>query len=191
MSGAGGLGAGLSWQSVQSIALQLLLPFVLGHLLRSWIGGWVARHKSMLTLVDRGSILLVVYSAFGAAVMEGLWHRLSIDQIGLIAMVCTLMLGLVLTLTWIVGRMLFSREDAIVLLFCGSKKSLASGVPMAGLLFPAAQVGTVILLLMLFHQIQLIACAVIARHYARDPQEPAVPPKLIQPAGHSSRDCHS
>jgi solute carrier family 10 (sodium/bile acid cotransporter), member 7 len=175
MSGIGGQGAGLSWHSVESIALQLLLPFVTGHLLRPLIGGWVARNKSVLTIVDRGSILLVVYSAFGAAVVEGLWHRLSLDQLGLIALLCTVMLAIVLLLTWIVGRMLFTREDAIVLLFCGSKKSLASGVPMAGVLFPVAQVGTAILPLMLFHQIQLIACAVIARHYADHPvKEPVL-----------------
>jgi len=77
------------------------------------------------------------------------------------------LLAIVLLFTWLAGRALgFSREDAIVLLFCGSKKSLASGVPMAGVLFPAAQIGAILLPVMLFHQIQLIACAVIARRYA-------------------------
>jgi sodium/bile acid cotransporter 7 len=157
---------GLSLDSFGTIALQLLLPFVAGHLLRPWIGAWVARNKRALTIVDRGSILIVVYTAFGAAVVEGMWHRLSLGTIGLIALLCTAMLCIVLMITWLVGRRLFRREDAIVLQFCGSKKSLASGVPMAGVLFPAAQVGTVILPLMIFHQIQLIACALIARHYA-------------------------
>jgi sodium/bile acid cotransporter 7 len=58
------------------------------------------------------------------------------------------------------------REDAIVLLFCGSKKSLASGVPIAGVLFPASAVGPILLPIMLFHQIQLMACALIARRFA-------------------------
>ena len=99
--------------------------------------------------------------------VEGLWSRVSGADLALIAMLCTLMLGIVLAVTWFAGRALgFTREDAIVLLFCGSKKSLASGVTMAGVLFPAAQVGAVLLPVMLFHQIQLIACAVIARRYA-------------------------
>lgn len=161
-----GSGAGLSLDSIRSIAFQLLLPFVTGHLMRPWIGAWVSRHKRMLTLVDRGSILLVVYTAFGAAVVEGLWHRLSVGTIGLIGLISAAMLAIVLTITWLVGRAWFSREDAIVLQFCGSKKSLASGVPIAGVLFPATQVGAAILPLMIFHQIQLIACAWIARHYA-------------------------
>ncbi len=167
MGGVGGQGSGISLSAVESIVLQLLVPFVAGHLLRPWIGGFVARQKALLMAVDRGSILLVVYTAFGAAVVEGLWSRVSSTDLALIAMICTAMLVIVLLLTWLAGRALgFSREDAIVLLFCGSKKSLASGVPMAGVLFPAAQVGAILLPIMLFHQIQLIACAIIARRYA-------------------------
>ncbi|MBO9713234.1 bile acid:sodium symporter family protein [Sphingomonas sp.] len=160
-------GGGISFASVETVLLQLLLPFALGHALRPWIGGWVTRNKKLVTVVDRGSILLVVYTAFGAAVVAGLWHKLSGGDLALILVACCAMLGVVLAATWGAARLLkLPREDAIVLLFCGSKKSLASGVPMAGVLFPAAQVGVVILPLMLFHQIQLIACAFIARRMA-------------------------
>lgn len=158
--------AGVSLASVEGILLQLLAPFVAGHLLRPWIGGFVGRHKSLLTLVDRGSILLVVYTAFGAAVVEGLWTRVSPGDLGSLFLLCLLLLGLILVATYLIARaMRLPPEDAIVLQFCGSKKSLASGVPMAGVLFPAAQVGVILLPVMLFHQIQLIACAMLARHY--------------------------
>ncbi|MEH3160218.1 MAG: bile acid:sodium symporter [Sphingomonas taxi] len=167
MSGVAGQGGGISLAAVESIVLQLLVPFVGGHLLRPWIGGFVARRKAWLGIVDRGSILLVVYTAFGAAVVEGLWQRVSAADLALIGLLCVALLAVVLAFTWMAGRALgFAREDQIVLLFCGSKKSLASGVPMAGVLFPAAQVGAVLLPVMLFHQIQLIACALIARRYA-------------------------
>lgn len=166
----GGSGTALSWHNVESIVFQLLVPFLLGHALRPLIGGFVGRHKSLVTMVDRGSILLVVYTAFGAAVVEGLWHRVSPAMIGIIALCCLVILGAILLLTWATGRAFgFAREDAIVLQFCGSKKSLASGVPMAGVLFPAAQVGVAVLPLMLFHQFQLFACAIIARHYSSQP----------------------
>jgi sodium/bile acid cotransporter 7 len=162
-----GAAGSISLGSIEAIVLQLLVPFVAGHLLRPWIGAWVARRKALLTVVDRGSILLVVYSAFGAAVVEGLWHRLSPGDLALVALVCCVLLALVLLATWGLGSLLgLSREDAIVLQFCGSKKSLASGVPMAGVLFAPAQVGVILLPVMLFHQIQLIACAVIARRHA-------------------------
>ncbi|AXJ96407.1 MULTISPECIES: bile acid:sodium symporter family protein [unclassified Sphingomonas] len=167
IGGIGGAGGGVSTSAVEAIVFQLLVPFVAGHMLRPWIGGMVARWKGVVGIVDRGSILLVVYSAFGAAVVEGLWHKVSPRDLALIGGLCLLLLAVVLAFTWAAGRALrFSREDAIVLLFCGSKKSLASGVPMAGVLFAPAEVGVVLLPVMLFHQIQLIACAVIARRYA-------------------------
>ncbi|HKT78171.1 MAG TPA: bile acid:sodium symporter family protein [Sphingobium sp.] len=165
---AGGGGAAVSLSSVRGIVLQLLLPFLLGHLARPWIGGLVARHRAMLGRVDRGTILLIVYSAFSAAVVEGLWHKVSRAELALLAAICCLVLGAVLLFTWAAGRMLrLTREDAIVLQFCGSKKSLATGVPMAGVLFPASAVGPILLPLMLFHQIQLMACALLARRYGR------------------------
>lgn len=163
----GGHGAGVSWDAVEKIVLQLLAPFAAGHALRPLIGGWVARHRPLLSYVDRGSILLVVYSAFSSAVVGGLWHTMPLGQVLLLAVLCCVLLALVMGLTWSGGGLAgLSRADRIVLLFCGSKKSLATGVPIAGVLFPAAQVGAVILPLMIFHQVQLIACAVIARAFA-------------------------
>ncbi|MFT4053774.1 MAG: bile acid:sodium symporter family protein [Novosphingobium sp.] len=163
----GGGSLGMSWGGVRTIALQLLLPFIAGHALRPWIGPFVARHRMMVMMSDRGSILLVVYSAFSAAIVEGLWHRVAPGALGGLALWCVILLALVLLSTWLLGHLLgLKREDAIVLQFCGSKKSLVSGVPLAGILFPASQVGAAVLPLMLFHQIQLFACAILARHYA-------------------------
>ena len=165
----GGAGASLSAASVERIAAQLLLPFLGGHLLRPVVGGFVHRHKALVGYVDRGSILLVVYTAFSAAVAQGLWHRMPVPQLGLVLGLSGALLALVLGLTFALGRLLgLAREELIVLVFCGSKKSLASGVPMAGVLFAPAQVGVVILPLMLFHQLQLMACAVIARGWPDD-----------------------
>lgn len=172
--GGQGAGGGFFLQAVTSIATQLLLPFVLGHLARPWIGAWIDRHRQLVTRVDRGVILLVVYTAFSAAVVAGLWTRLSLADLATIGAICAVLLAAVLLLTSLAARLAgLPRPDAIVLLFCGSKKSLASGVPMAGALFPAAQVGVVILPLMLFHQLQLIVCSVIAARLARqnDPIE--------------------
>lgn len=162
----GGTGDLISLSAVEGIVLQLLLPFLLGHLARPWIGGFVSRHKAMLGRVDRGSILLIVYSAFSAAVVEGLWHKVSREELLLLALLSIAILVVVLLFTWGLGRLLgLSREDAVVLQFCGSKKSLATGVPIAGVLFPASAVGPILLPLMLFHQIQLMVCAGLARRY--------------------------
>jgi sodium/bile acid cotransporter 7 len=163
--------AGVDLHAIESIALQLLLPFILGHLSRPLTTQFLARHKTVMGWVDRSSILLVVYTAFSAAVVEGLWRKLSAGDIALVVILDSALLAVALVITTLAARLLgFSREDEIAIVFCGSKKSLASGVPMAGVLFPAAVVGPLIVPLMLFHQIQLMVCAVMARRYA------AVPP---------------
>ncbi|MGB3929258.1 MAG: bile acid:sodium symporter, partial [Sphingobium sp.] len=100
------------------------------------------------------------------AVVEGLWAKVSAAELAVLAGLCVALLAVVLLFTWGLGRAMgLSREDAIVLQFCGSKKSLASGVPIAGVLFPASVVGPILLPVMLFHQVQLMACALLARRY--------------------------
>ncbi|MET0339859.1 MAG: bile acid:sodium symporter family protein [Polyangiales bacterium] len=168
-------GVSLSTASIQKLVLQLLAPFALGQLLRPRIGGFVTRHKKVLGLVDRGSILLVVYSAFSEGVVAGIWQQLSLGALLGLGLVCTLLLALVLALTTVVSRRLgFDTADEIAIVFCGSKKSLASGLPMASVLFPASTVSLTVLPLMLFHQIQLVACAWLARRYAARPREAPV-----------------
>ena len=157
-----------SVDAVLSIVMQLLLPFLAGQFLRRWIGRWVDRHKATLKYVDQGSILLVVYTAFSEAVSEGLWQTISVETLVALGLFSILLLALVLGLmTFISRRLGFNKEDEIAIVFCGSKKSLASGVPMAKVLFATHSLGMVILPLMLFHQIQLMICAVIAQRYAR------------------------
>ena len=161
-------GAQMSWHSIETILLQLLLPFVAGHLLRPPIGSFVARHKAILQVVDRGSILLVVYSAFSAAVVNGIWSILGWQDMAALLVLSALILAVVMGVNLLGARLLkLPREDGIVLLFCGSKKSLVSGVPMAGALFGPASVGMIVLPLMIFHQLQLFVCAALAARYRR------------------------
>jgi solute carrier family 10 (sodium/bile acid cotransporter), member 7 len=153
---------------MRAIVLQLLAPFLAGQLLRAKLGRFIARHQKVLALVDRSSILMVVYGAFSAAVLGGLFHQLSIkDFIKIFLFSGTLLGGVMTVVLFAAKRFGFSREDQITILFCGSKKSLATGVPMAGILFSAATVGTVILPLMVFHQMQLLVCAYLAGRYSR------------------------
>ena len=159
---------GFSLHSAQSIILQLLIPFIAGQALRPWIGPWISARARMIGLVDRGSILLVVYSAFSAAVVGGIWSQVSgLDLVRLLILCCVLLTAVLLATLAAARAFSFNKEDEITIVFCGSKKSLASGVPMAGVLFPGAQLGLILLPIMVFHQIQLMACAVIANAYAK------------------------
>lgn len=160
---------GLDWGAVRGILEQLLLPFVAGHLMRPLIGAWVDRNKAILAPVDRGSILLVVYSAFSAAVVEGLWSMVQPLDLVLLLAVSAVLLAAVLGINTLVARLAgLAREDRVVLLLCGSKKSLVSGVPMAGVLFAPEHVGQVLLPVMIFHQLQLFVCAWLATRLARE-----------------------
>lgn len=159
--------AGVSLSSVESIALQILAPFVAGQAARPFIGGWLMGHARLTSVVDRGSILLVVYVAFSAGVVSGAWTRLSHLDLGLVVLLDVVILAVALVVTTLGSRRLgFSREDEIAIVFCGSKKSMASGLPMAAILFAGQAISLIVIPLMLFHQIQLFACAVLARRYA-------------------------
>ena len=170
-----GSGGGASFDSIGKIMLQLMAPFIAGQLLRPWIGGWVKKRASVLKFVDQGSILLVVYTAFSAAVVEGLWKQMPATALIGVLAVCAVLLALVIT-TWTSRKLGFSKEDEITIVFCGSKKSLASGIPMAKVLFASSAVGAIVLPLMLFHQMQLMVCAVLAQRYARRPLPLEAPP---------------
>src|SRR6202035_5890705 len=103
-----------------------------GQLARPWIGDWVARNKRVTSLVDRGSILLIVYAAFSEGVTHGIWHQVDATQLVSLMLLDGALLAAVLTVTGVGSRLLgFSRADRITIMFCGSKKSLASGLPMA------------------------------------------------------------
>ncbi|MBX3191824.1 MAG: bile acid:sodium symporter [Labilithrix sp.] len=158
----------ISLDSVWKIVFLLLAPFAIGHALRPLTAAWHERNRRWLGFVDRGSILLVVYAAFSAGVVNGTWSRLPLQSLGLILAVSAGLLAAVMAATTFASRRLgFTKEDEIAVVFCGSKKSLASGLPMAKILFAGPTVGLVVLPLMIFHQLQLMVCAVLARRYAQ------------------------
>jgi sodium/bile acid cotransporter 7 len=171
---------GISGHAVLDIGLQLLAPFLAGQLLRRWIGDWVASHRGVLSIVDRGSILLVVYTAFSDGVRAGIWHQLTWVALLSLVLVNAAVLATALGVTSTVPRRLgFPRADRITIMFCGSKKSLATGLPMAGVLFAghgSASVGLLVLPLMLFHQLQLMVCAWLAGRYGRRAEVAATEP---------------
>lgn len=165
-----GEGGGVSADAIEKIALQLLAPFVIGQLLQPFIGNWIRARKKLLAPVDRGGILMVVYLAFSTAVIEGIWRTFSLTDIAAVIVTDMVLLAVVIVITMYGSRLLgFSKEDEIAITFCGSKKSLASGVPMANAIFAgqSSAIGAIVLPIMLFHQIQLMVCAVLAQKYAQ------------------------
>lgn len=163
--------AAFSLDSAEKLVVQLLLPFVLGQFFHKRLGGFLAAHKKGLTYLDRGGIMLIVYSAFSAGMREHMWSHVTAWQVVEVLLVCAVLLAIVMVgSAWLSKRLGFDRADRVAIVFCGSKKSMASGLPMATVLLPASGVGLLVLPLMMFHQLQLIVCAQIARMWPDEPQ---------------------
>jgi sodium/bile acid cotransporter 7 len=169
------VGSSSPWITIGEILLQLFVPLVCGQLLRPWIGGWLERNENIVGMVDRGSILLIVYSAFSAAVGEGLWHEVPPSALAGLLIADGVLLAAALITTGLASKWLgFDRADRVTIVFCGSKKSLSQGITMAKVIFASHTVGAAVLPLLVFHQIQLMVCAALAQRWGRR-TEPAIP----------------
>lgn len=154
--------------SIIKIVLLLLVPFIGGQILRPWVFPVMRKIPGIVKTFDQGSILMVVYGAFSSAVVEGLWQQVDGLTLFYLLVLCGILLAAIMLLALYLPRRLhFNREDCITIFFCGSKKTLASGVPMAQILFIGQPLGMLVLPIMIFHQIQLMVCGIIAAHWAK------------------------
>ena len=157
------------------IGTQILLPFIVGQIARPWIGAFVQRHKTLTMVVDRGSILLIIYAAFSRSTVTGLWGAIPASSLLMLILVVLVFLAITMGLIWGAGRAFgLNYPDRAALFYCGSTKSLASGLPIATALFAADKVGAIVLPLLVYHMSQLLVCAYIsqkAAHAARPPED--------------------
>lgn len=159
-------------KSIVQITLLLLVPFMLGQLLRPFIFPQMRKFPSVVKVFDQGSILMVVYGAFSSAVVAGLWQQVSGITLIYLTLACSVLLTIVMLLALYLPKWLgFNQADQITIFFCSSKKTLASGVPMAQILFIGQPLGMIVLPIMIFHQIQLMVCGVIANYWSKSIQE--------------------
>lgn len=159
-------------KSIVQITLLLLVPFILGQLLRPFIFPQMRKFPSVVKVFDQGSILMVVYGAFSSAVVAGLWQQVSGITLIYLTLACSVLLTIVMLLALYLPKWLgFNQADQITIFFCSSKKTLASGVPMAQILFIGQPLGMIVLPIMIFHQIQLMVCGVIANYWSKSIQE--------------------
>lgn len=154
-------------EALKDIVLQLLLPFAVGHAFRPMLGGFLSRNESLMARYDQCVIWIIVYSAFSHSVVSGLWQNLPLQAVVLTILLCVGLLGLFMLVAMVMVRKLgFSLEDEAAVVFCGSKKSLASGLPMAKVLFSGHPgFGMIVLPIMCYNQIQVILGAILAQKY--------------------------
>lgn len=164
-TGANGIDLG---PTLLNLCIMLLLPLVLGQVLRPLLGKFFARYKRYTNLIDKVVILLLVYAAFCGSMVSGTWQGQG-DTVLIIGFAGTaILLAVILAMTTGTARLLgFDHADKVAAVFCASKKSLAAGAPMAALIFgnnPA--LGLILLPIMIYHPLQLIVCSVMAENYA-------------------------
>lgn len=162
-------GAGLPVGKVMlDLVFWLLLPLLAGQLARPWLAGWAAANKKLINKVDRGTILLIIYTSFCDSVARGVWSGQGGAVLVAVAGSALLFYAVFFIMKTVSAAARFGEEDAIAAIFCGSKKSIASGVPMAQLIFASdSRLGLILLPLMIYHPLQLVICGVLAGRWAR------------------------
>lgn len=154
---------------ILDLMLWLLLPLMLGQLSRPLLGGWASRNKPLIHVLDRGTILLLLYTSFCDSVQWGVWtgHSPLLLIETLLAVLALFFIVLWFTQA-LCHRLGFDHADKVAAVFCGSKKSLAQGVPMAQLMFAGnPALGMILLPIMLYHPLQLLICGVLAGRWAK------------------------
>jgi len=152
------------------LCIWLVLPLVVGQLMRPLIGGWIHRHKKLTQIADRGTILLLVYTSFCDSFAKHVWTGNS-PMTMVLTLIATLgLFFLVLRLLWAVcDRFGIAPEFRAAVVFCGTKKSLATGVPMAHLIFAGnPALGLILLPIMVYHPLQLLICTPLANRWAKE-----------------------
>ncbi len=146
------------------------LPLIAGQLLRPWFGAMVQRHKRWATKVDRTVILLLVYTSFCESVKQGVWTNYGWTNVAMLILGSLGLFAIVISVTRMVSRWLkFPREEEIVVMFCGSQKTLAAGIPMAQLIFAGhPAMGLILLPIMIYHPLQLFLCSGLASRWGRE-----------------------
>lgn len=155
--------------AIAGVMVQLLLPFAAGQMLRRPLLTLLMRNKKLVSTLDRGVIVLIVHASFCDSQQAGVWSGYPIYSLGVLIVLTGIVLAVVLCVTtWSSRRLGFNTEDEITAVFCGSKKSLANGMPMAQAMFAGhASMGIFVLPMIVYHQLQLLVCSVLAERYRR------------------------
>jgi sodium/bile acid cotransporter 7 len=125
--------------------------------------------------LDRGVVLFIVYTVFCDAFYTHLFDKFGAAELWWTAAASVALFVLSLAVAHALARWLAIDEDErIAVMFLGSTKSLAIGVPMAAVVFAARDnLGAVLLPLLLYHPLQLLLGGALAARLRDRPSGPA------------------
>lgn len=160
-------GVSIGGETIMRIATMLLLPFALGQLAQGWLGAWAQRQKAILSFFDRLVILIAVYVAFAGAVHAGSLSALDVGVLAALGALLAFLLAFAFAGAWFLGALAgLQRDERISLMFAGAQKSIATGAPMAAILF-GSSAGLIVLPAIIYHMAQLLLSAPLAARLAK------------------------
>lgn len=153
---------------ILKILMLVVAPIVFGQAMRPLLANWLLRQRALVKFIDRGTILAIVFNSFADSVADGVWRDRGVSLVLMVAVGAMILFSSMFLLLEAVCRALaFSRADTIAGVFCGTKKSLASGIPMAKVMFGSSPaLGMIVLPFVIYHLLQLVAASIIARRWA-------------------------
>ena len=156
---------------IAKIAIYILLPLVIGQIARPFLPKTIEKLQAFFKRANNALIVFVVYAAFSNSVADNLWQSFSWTSIAIALIASFIYLLLLSSLVWTSSEL--SDKDIrlrIAAFFCGSQKTLAAGVPMAGIIFAgqsgSTQESLIILPLMLYHALQLFLAGIVKTRLA-------------------------
>ncbi len=154
---------------LQKLGLQILLPLIIGLFLHRYFGKTARKHSKQLSLFDKTTIILIIYSSFSNSFTSSIFESIDIaGLIKLILIVFVLFFVVFFGLAFLSDKIGLNTSDKIAAQFCGTKKSLVHGSVMVRVLFGnSANSGLLLLPIMLYHSTQLILIAWFAEKYRK------------------------
>lgn len=150
------------------LIIKIIVPVAVGGFLQPYLGGFYNRNKSRFAKLDQLTIILIVYQSFSGTFSDGLFNRVAINQLLVLAIgVIALFFSIFYFSKWLSTRLKFNREDAITVQFCSTKKSLVHGSVIGAVLF-TNDLGLYLIPIMLYHTFQLLFISYKANRYAKE-----------------------
>lgn len=154
---------------LQKLCLQIIVPLAIGLFLQRYFGELARRYGKELSLFDKTTIILIIYSSFSNSFTSDLFNSVELDELIKMTVIVLLLFFVVFFgLSFISNLVGLNTEDKIAAQFCGTKKSLVHGSVMVKVIFGnAANSGILLLPIMLYHSAQLILIAWYAEKYRK------------------------
>ncbi len=142
------------------LSILILLPMLVGQAIRPFSGRFLSILRVWFKPLSNGIICFAVFAAFANSFHEAVWERTGWAAAGTAFAGVVLFLALVSILVGRTARLVMTDAEArTAAFFCASQKSIATGVPMATVIFAdgmAAELSLILLPLLFYHPLQLI-----------------------------------